>query len=285
MATIKLTKAGENFIRSVCSGTGNSKLRGSAVDKRGYKNNPTAVLPYCSPLTTTSKLWISNPDINGGITTNAQLAEALIKWYNKYGEVFELDPNILAAQAYQESLFIVWNYAVNSTASGISQFIAGAVYDIIIKNTRGGMSAADKQAISKNMIGYTYSPAKAPEDPFLVSYELGRQNRPILHQNIIDNPEIMIKAQFAFMKYVSTRCDNLASCTLFGYSRGPGYVKSSSYSAAIAAAKAQGNSYEDEGITYVYRIFKNLYDNFGYKNLDMTKEAAANFDAFNANLG
>jgi len=285
MAVTKLTKLGENFIRSKCSGSGNSKLTGTADDKRGYKNNPTAVLPYCSPLTTTSKVWLSNPSINGGVTTNAELAEVLIRWYNEFAEEFEMDANIMAAQAYQESAFIVWNYAVNSSASGISQFVDDAVYDIIMRNSRGGMNTADKEAISKNMIGYTFSAGTPPKNPFLVDYNLGRQNRPILHQNIIDNPRIMIKAQFAYMKYISTRCDALASCTLFGYNRGPGFVKSSSYPAAIAAAKNMGDNYENEGINYVYRIFKNLYENFGYKELNITKEAAATFDGFNANLG
>jgi len=288
MATTKLRKEGEAFIRSKCSGSGTSKLRGSAADKNGYKYNPTAVLPYCSPLTEPNKPWISNPNINGGIRTNGELGEALIRWYNKYAEEFQMDANIMAAQAYQESAFIVWNYAVNSSASGISQFIASAVYDIIMRNSRGGMSAADKQAISKNMIGYTY-PAKVTQNPFLVDFPQGRQNRPILHQNIIDNPEIMIKAQFAFMKWISTRCDGLASCTLFGYNRGPGFVKSSSYSAAIASAKGEGNSYENEGIKYVYRIFKSLYENFGYRHLNMAIDAAGNpvvpFDGFNASLG
>lgn len=287
MATTKLRKEGENFIRSKCNGSGNSLLRGSAANKKGCEKNPTAVLPYCSPLTTVDKIWISNPDINGGITTNAQVGEALIKWYNKYAEVFEMDANIMAAQAYQESNYIIWNYAVNSSASGISQFTAPTIYDIIIKNLHGGMSAADKQAISKDMIDYTYSSAVPPKNPFLTDFKLGRQNRPILHQNIIDNPEIMIKAQFAYMKWISARCDSLASCTLFGYSRGPYLLKStsSSYSAWIAAAKMKGNSYEDEGIKYVYYIFRFLYNNFGYKNLEITDDGAENFDKFNANLG
>lgn len=287
MATIKLTKAGEDFIRSVCKGSGNSKLRGSAVDKRGYRNNPTAVLPYCSPLTTTSKIWISNPDINGGITTNAELAEELIRLYNKYAVMYQLDANILAAQAYQESLFIIWNYAVNSSASGISQFIANAVYDVIIRNAYGGFTSAERQAITKDLNGYVYSSGTPPKDPFLVDYELGRKNRPILHQNIIDNLEIMIKAQFVYMNFISTRCNKLASVTLFGYSRGPYLLNepSSSYSLWVNAAKNRGNSYEDEGIHYVYKIFTNLYKNFGYKHLNMTKEAVTTFDRFNATLG
>ena len=289
MTVTKLRKDGENFIRSKCKGSGNSKLRGSATDKSGYnKYNPTAVLPYCSPLTTTSKLCISNSTINGGITTNGELAEALIKWYNKYAEEFSMDANIMAAQAYHESAYIIWNYAVNSTASGISQFIDATIYDIIMRNSRGGMSAADKEAISKNMIDYTY-PEKPTHPPFLTDYDLGRQNRPILHQNIIDNPEIMIKAQFAYMKGISTQCDALASCTLFGYSRGPAHIKSSSYSAAIASAKSKGKSYESEGIKYVYKIFKTLYNNFGYRHLNMAIDENGNpvvpFDPFFANPG
>jgi len=287
MATTKLRKQGEAFIRSKCSGSGNSKLRGTASDKKGYKYNPTAVLPYCSPLTTTSKVWESNPNINGGIETNGELAEALIRWYNEYAEEFEMDANIMAAQAYQESAFIVWNYAINSSASGISQFVDDAVYDIIMKNTRGGMSNSDRQAISKNMIGYSF-PDKVTKVPFLTDHNLGRQNRPILHQNIIDNPRIMIKAQFVFMKHISTYCNALASSTLFRYNRGLMTLKTtSSYGEVINMAKNPkfGGGYENEGINYVYRIFKLLYENFGYRQLNITDEAAENFDGFNANLG
>jgi len=286
MAVTKLTKAGEEFIRSKCNGSGNSKLRGSAADKKGYSDNPTAVLPYCSPLTTTSKIWLSNPDINSGIRTNDELGEALIKLYNKYAEIYQMDANIMAAQAYQESAYIVWNYAVNSTASGISQFTAGTIYGIVIVDKYNEFTDNERKAITKNTIDYTFESGKTPpKNKFVVQFSTGKKNRAILHQNIIDNPEIMIKAQFVYMKKISTKCNGLASCTLFGYSRGPGYVKSSSYSDAIAAAKGAGNSYENEGIIYVYRIFKNLYDNFGYKHLDITKEAAEKFDKFNATLG
>lgn len=285
MAATKLSKEGKDFIRSKCSGSGTSKLSGDADDKGGYKYNPTGVLPYCSPLTTTSKQWISNPNINGGVNNNGELGEALIRWYNKYAEEFGMDANIMAAQAYQESAFIVWNYAVNSSASGISQFVASTFYEGIMKNKRKNFTNAELIALTKNMIGYTYSSGTPPENPFLVKYELGKQNRPILHQNIIDNPKIMIKAQFDYMKFISTRCDKMASCSLFGYNRGPYLTNSSSYPAWIAAAKSRGNSYENEGINYVYRIFKNLYNNFGYTTLNITKEAAANFDGFNTSLG
>lgn len=289
MAVTKLSKAGEDFIRGRVNGSGNSKLSGSASDKKGYTKNPTAVLPYCNPLTNVSKVWTSNPVINGGITTNDELANALITWYNKYAEIYEMDANIMAAQAYQESAYIIWNYAVNSTASGISQFVAGTFYSGIIENKRGNFTDAELIALTTNMNGFTYQPGVRPiKDPFVTEYLLGRKNRPILHQNIIDNPELMIKAQFDYMKWISSRCGQLASCTLFGYSRGPYLLKNnSSYTAWIKAAQnpKRGEGYENEGIHYVYRIFKNLYDNFGYKDLDITKDAKDNFDKFNASLG
>jgi len=286
MATTKLSKEGKDFIRSKCKGSGKSKLRGDANDKGGYKYNPEGVLPYCSPLTAKGKQWISNPLINGGVNTNAELAEALIKWYNKYAEEYEMDANIMAAQAYQESLWIIWNYAVNSSASGISQFVAGTFYEVLIKNKRKDFTDAELIALTQNMVGYTYTPGSTPpENPFLVKYTLGKKNRPFLHQNIIDNPEIMIKAQFSYMKWISTRCDKMASCSLFGYNRGPYLTNSSSYSAWIAAAKSRSNNYENEGIIYVYRIFKLLYNNFGYTKLNINDVAAANFSSFNTSLG
>lgn len=288
MAVTRLSKAGENFIHSKVNGTGNSKLSGSASDKKGYKKNPTAVLPYCYPLTNVNKVWTSNPIINGGIITNDELANALIRWYNKYAEIYEMDANIMAAQAYQESAYIIWNYAVNSTASGISQFVAGSFYEVIIKNKRKNFTDIELIALTKNMSGYSYQPGvKPPEDPFVTDYLLGRHNRPILHQNIIDNPELMIKAQFDYMKWISGRCEQLASCTLFGYSRGPNLLNNnSSYTAWIKAAQnpKYDEGYENEGIHYVYMIFKNLYQNFGYTELDMSESTKKNFDKFNANL-
>jgi len=287
MATTKLSELGENFIKSKCNGSDTKKLQGYATDKRGYSKNPTAVLPYCLPLTLTTKLWKSNPNINGNVKTDGELGEALIRWYNKYAEIYEMDANILAAQAYQESAFIIWNYAVNSSASGISQFIAAAIFDVIVRNAYGGMTNDERIAITKNVNGYVFTSGKnTPKTPFIVDNPLGRENRPILHQNIIDNPEIMIKAQFEYMKWISKRCDGLASSTLFGYSRGPGYVNSSSYPENISASiKGEHKGYEEEGINYVYRIFLNLYTNFGYTKLNMTKENELMFDKFNSNLG
>ena len=289
MAFKNISQLGEDYIRSKCNGTGKSKLQGSAADKRGYSKNPTAILPYCYPITIKGKIWTSNPAINGGITTNGELGDALIKLYNKYGEEYEMNANIMVAQAHQESEFIIWNYAINSSASGLSQFIAGTIYDVIANNKYGGFTNAEILAITKGMSGYTYTTnIIQPKPPFVVNNQLGRYNRPILHQNIIDNIDIMIKAQFEYMKYISTRCGQMVSCALFGYNRGPFLTKSSSYSNWINAASnkpdAGGKPYEDEGIGYVYKIFKLLYEKFGYNDLNITNDSVKNFDSFKANL-
>jgi hypothetical protein len=272
MGAVKLKPEAEKYIRTICNGNGNSLLSG----KNKY------VLPYCSPQSI-DVIWTSNPDINGGIKTNSELGEALIKWYNKYANIYQLDVNILAAQAYQESLFKVWNYAKTSTASGICQFISVTVFDVIMRGLYGKFTDDERKAISRNVNGYTFAPnGTPPKNPFIVDNALGRENRAIIHQNIIDNPEIMIKAQFVYMNYISERCDKLASCALFGYNRGPGYVQSSSYVESINNATKKGGGYEKEGIDYVYKIFKNLFENFGYSELDITEVAAKNFSSPNS---
>ena len=275
MGVVKLSKEGKAFIRSVCKGTGNSKLSG----KNSY------VLPYCTPKTSSIKVWTSNPNINGGIETNSQLAEKLIELYNKYAITYSMDANIMAAQAYQESLYNIWNYAKTSSASGISQFISGTIWDVIMRNRYGGFTDADKIAISKNMIGYTYSSnTNPPKEPFVVENTLGSQNRPILHQNIIDNIDIMVKAQFIYMKFIGSRCNSVASCSLFGYNRGAYIANTNSYTEWIYKSREYGTNYEVEGINYVYKIFKFLYNDFGYTFLDM-EDGNDNFQDFNSNLG
>jgi len=92
-----------------------------------------------------------------------------------------------------------------------------------------------------------------------------RRDLVILHQNMIDNPEIMIKAQYAYMKFIASQCDGMASSALFGYNRGPYLPVSSSYTKSIAKAISRfGEGYEKEGIDYVYKIFQ-LLGNQNYK--------------------
>ena len=274
MVEYKLRQTTKDYVTQYV-GVGTSHVSG----KNSY------VLPYSTPPSPV-RTWTSNPVINGGITNNTELLEALFDWYDKYGPLFKVNTNILIAQAMAESGLKIWNYAGTSTASGINQFTVIATFDYIICNSYGHFTDAERRAISKDLVEYTYSSAigvkNQPKTPFYVKYSDGKTNRQQLHQNIIDNPEIFIKAQCLFMSRLADRSDGVASCALFGYNRGPAHVKGSSYALSIASASKEppspnGKPYEQEGINYVFRIFKTLYDNFGYRELNMTKE---NRDAF-----
>jgi len=78
----------------------------------------------------------------------------------------------------------------------------------------------------------------------------------------------MIKAQYVYMDYIGSKCDYLASTTLFGYNRGDGFVRKT-YIDSILRASWYKMNYHLEGISYVEKIFNYLNKYFGY-NLDMT---------------
>lgn len=288
MDDYKLGEENEKYIKNYM-GAGNGWVSG----KNKY------VLPFTEPATSPTKIWTSNAAINGGITTNAELAEALISWYDEYAVLFKLDANIMIAQAIAESDLKIWNYAgVWSSAMSITQFVIESLHEVLISDKYGKFTDVERQAITKDITGYTYTSKRGdnsqPKDPFYISGPDGRGNRAQLQQNTIDNPKIMIKAQYVYMDFIAKRCDNVASCALFGYNRGP-YLNATpkdSYAAWISAASKfpnspNGNGYEEEGIGYVYNIFKNLYDNFGYKELNIITNsiAIASFDKFNATKG
>jgi len=267
MAKTSLTEKGKTFIRNACNGTGNSLLVGN--------NGP---LPDSDPKI--NKSWTSNPNINGNIKTNQQLGEALINWLNEFGGLYKIDPNIIAAQAYQESAYKVWNYVaenekVVSTAGGISQFIMPTVYDQIFKVNKNFFSQLEKDALT---IGFLSNP-NLPSS--YINWQDGPKNRPFLHQNICDNPKIMIKAQFVYMKYISDNfTKGTASSTLFGYSRGEHLPCTPSYSTSIQNASKHKPGSELEGVNYVLSIFKFLYNNFGYDELGMKLP----FDSYQAQV-
>jgi len=283
MAYKQLTEEGKKFIRKACETGSNSLLQGKSSakikDQTSRYYNPDGVLPFCSPATSPTKIWISNAKYNGNfLTSNSQVGEALIDWFNKYSKIYGMDANVMAAQSFQESRYTLWAYPLISTASGISQFDSASVFDMVIKNKHPEITPlftqAEIDAITANVDGNKYDYAT-----YNVGTTLGKQNRPIMHQNIIDNPEIMIKAQLRYMKYISKRCNSLASSALFGYNRGPAYAKPS-YTESISVCTANEKAgYEEEGIDYVYKIFNYLGNKafpgmkgyyFGYDFLDMT---------------
>ena len=258
-----LTQKGEEFIHKKCDFTkdkfGNTLLSG----KNSY------ILPYCDPPTTSNKIWTMK--MNMLINTNQDLGNALISWYNKYGELFKMDANVIAAQTFAESGFYVWNYSTTG-ALGISQFLpVTAKENIITQNNTNYCPILMTNDEIKAITGGT-------------SGELTSQkNKAVFHQNITDNPEIMIKAQFRFMKFIANKHGSLTSNVLFGYSRGPAHIHSN-YSDSIISAKSKGGnpSYEIEGITYVYSIFTMLEKNFGY-SLGMNQPTSS-FDYVTADM-
>jgi zinc D-Ala-D-Ala carboxypeptidase len=294
MAYVKLKEEGKQFIRKVCSGNGKTLLEGKSSQKINDTSsklyNPNGVLPFSSPKVLPSKIWYSNAKHNGAnISTNAQLGEALIAWFEKYGQLFEMDANIIAAQAYAESGYILWNYALTSTASGISQFTSDTLYTVIVDNKFSSVPEYRFTNEEIMLINNGISGDKKQLDSYSVSTETGKKNRAIIHQNICDNPEIMIKAQYNYMKFISKRCDGLASSALFGYNRGP-YIATPSYTQSIANAKnpERGKDYELEGIGYVYKIFQLLGNPdyaptkgwFGYSHLNLNEP----FNSYNAEV-
>jgi hypothetical protein len=284
MAYTPLTEEGKKFICKICEGTGNSKLRG--------KNKYT--LSYASPAVSPDKIWISNAKYNGKLlTTNAQLAEALIDWYNKYGNIYQMDSNILAAQAYAESKYTIWTYAPSpSTAGGISQFLTGTAFEIMISENGGKGSYVKFTPTEVAIMTAGINGDKNDIDSYVVSTTLGKQNRARFHQNVIDNPDLMIKAQFRYMKMIANNHNSLASNVLFGYNRGPGYIKSN-YTDSIKTAAQHATNYENEGVGYVFRIFHILGDKdnkaanykptgyyFGYTHLKMDLPPAKQREVF-----
>lgn len=279
----KLTEEGKLFIRTICSGDGNSKIMG--------KNEWN--LPF-STVEDTITVFTSHAVDHLGkpITTNKQLGEALIFWFDKYATEYDLDANIIAAQAYAESGYNIWTYAGRpSTASGIAQFVGLTFFDVVINNVGATphLTPSEKAKLTLNVVNPTLKSSYS-------NYTIGsdaRNNRIKVHQNIIDNPDLMIKAQCKLMKFISNRNNGLASSALFAYNRGSMYKSTDYLSLVKHVTNDKGIEYIDEGVKYVERIFGFLGDRdnkrissvnkpkgiwFGYK-LDF------DFENFNANLG
>lgn len=248
----------------MCKGDGDSLLKG---------NNGNLVFSY----PTINKTWVAKPkNMNGDIIkTNSELGNLLIIIYNKYGELFQLDPNVLAAQAYIESNYKLWIYPdekLNSTAVSITQFLQKTLYDIVVRNiyrkTVGiEFSENEIKLITLGCEGNIRNPLI-----FNINNKLGRINREVILQNSMDNPDIMIKAQFVYMKQLSKLSNKLASLSLFGYSRGHAYLKPTYTDTINYTRNVKGDEYCQIGIDYVFKVFNYLgnpkYSQFGYFGYD-----------------
>lgn len=294
----KITKKGEDFMYSIAEKNG---YDGLIKGKNNYE------IPFINDPNKRNMILEANifDDDGNLITNNKTYIEYIIKKYNYYGKLYDLDANILSAQAFVESGFKVWNYAkYPSSAFGLSQFSILTLFDVAINNrpiAKPNFTDSEIEKLIKNIT-----------NPFdKTSYLIGnkeyldsnssnfnrlydaRENRYNLLLNGINNPDLMIKAQCKYVKFIANRNFNLASNTLFAYNRGSSY-KSDTYVDIInKVRKDKGNDYIKEGVKYVEKIFGVLADRynevtiikpinkwFGYK-LDMNKN---NFNGYNANI-
>jgi hypothetical protein len=269
MAYSEITEKGVEFITYVCTkGMEGSKI-GTLLEGQQYYQ-----LPFCKE-PQASKVWTCDIKIPGTPTTMTsgnELAQALIYWFNYYSKMFDLDANVIAAQAYAESGYYMWNYAGgDSSASGVNEFKFITLYEVIIKNT---YTDHDKftddeinkiingvpEAVSKIPSTYTFNTPDAPSPPYKTAWE----NRPIIFQNIINNPDIMIKAQCILMSWLANQCNDLTSSTLFAYNRGTSFI-GKTYTDCIQKCKKstltiKDPNYPQEGLNYVLKIFGILGD-------------------------
>lgn len=291
----RITKTGENFIRTICSGTSNSLISG-----RYSYNLPFGATEFV-PTTFTSNAY---DHLGNKIISNAQLGEALIFWFNKYAQLNDIDANILAAQAYEISKFNLWHYGKADSTSGINGFMSIRVYRHIVMSTEPatleGMISPDAQfsdsEVNKIISGltdpyiresYIYRGVEATNDTITVA--LG--NRVQLFQNIIDNPEIMIKAQANLFNEITRRNGGIVANTLFAYCKDYQLSGTSYNDILFNAGRANGNIFVKDGVDCVERIFGYLGDEnnqyipklkkpkglwFGY-NIDFTQD---NFNSF-----
>jgi len=299
----KITDQGKKFIDKVIDDGGNSLLKG---------NN--GILPFSDDGNGESidTEWTVNSKFNGNELTTSNLKDALIKWFEDAGEDYGLDPNVLAAQCYVESGFKLWWYDKKTTKSGINGFTMSMIYSVIVdnfSNVEPKMFDMEKASIINNLKFPLSSTSYQPTSGNKNTKNVARLNRSILHQNIINNPDVMIKAQARYMRYLSNNSAKLVSTSLFCYNRGTNFL-ANTYSRAIEKSKKNDTQQElTEGLNYVLKVFgvlgdtinlikasfnkkyKPKYYSFGYNNLFITNNESDlnnypndNFNPYKANV-
>lgn len=298
MAFKKLTTTGENFIKGIAKKLTASQGADAMIRGRATLGGKPYNLPFSDkqndPIV---HIWVCDITNFDGtkVTTNDQFAEYLITSFNNNASSYGIDANIMAAQGFQESAYKAWNYPKTSTAAGISQFLMLTIYDVIYN--RRLITGTDKAKLIKNMElpDYETSWIGVVGKGKYTALDRTRQykNHSILHQNVCDNPDVIIKAQCAFMNWITGRNNDLASSTLYAYSRGSGYKSKNYVELVNFVAKNKGNKFSKDGTDYVNKIFAYLGDKDNTEvSLDpITKGLWFGYDinfeksTFEANLG
>ena len=261
---IELTKDGEAFIRRIADWlTANGEYKAQSMLKG---NN--GLLPFSNE-TDPDKVWtatVVNVLNNTPVVNNTQMANYLIDLYNKYGKQYELDANVLAAQAYKESTYKIWNYVgSSSTASGVAQILMNTMYDLIYNPNKEWLTDAERDKITKDMAfpNRKSSWINVEDEDFVSDNTIETRqmsNRSILHQNIIDNPDLSIKLQCAFMEYIGERNANLAASALFAYNTGSERESNNYVELIEKTSTLAGRERVETGSDYVQKIFGYMGD-------------------------
>ena len=207
---------------------------------------------------------------------NRAWLEYLIVLLEKYAHEFDLDPNMLAAQIETESSYKLWTYSndkINSSAGGLTQFTMTTFYNVVIKNAYNTFTSDEIFKITGNeFTTYNHFLPNTNRDT------LASRSRPEIYQRMIDNPEIMIKAQCSELKNLSKIGNGIMASTLMGYHGGSTYTKSSfEESLYTEDINNQGGAHSQ----YARKIMGRLEKNYGYyglmdKNFDVLAANAAN---------
>jgi len=289
----RLTSKALEFITYVCIGN-NKKNSGNDPNNNNLLKGNNKILQYSNKV---DKTWVANiVDADGNsIKKNEDLPPLLVYLFSYFANRYNIDPNILAAQCYVLTKYRMWYY--DSYNSGVNLFSMPNVYKYIISNSSSISPKMTEEEISTITAGLTNPDVKSSYN-VVNGGAVMTLNRPILHQNMIDNPAIMIKAQARYLKYLAdNQSSKLASTTLFSYSAGEQYAETT-YTRSIEKAN---NLLADKLVTkatdIVLRTFGVLGDKdndalpknpkykpkgyyFGYEEHVRLKEK---FDSFSAN--
>lgn len=247
---LQLSDAGKNFIKNT------------------IKNNKDSTQYNSSKYGNFSMKKYLSYNYNSGYE---KFANDLISWINEYSKTFNINANIMAAQMYQESLFMPGAFnQVDShlNAMGINQATLIYINDTFIVNTKKSskFTKEEKDKIFKNI-----SFIQSGNNKGQISYV----DRPILLQNIFDNPKIMIKAQAIQLSSFKTDYNTNGIATMCLYFYAQGADKTTSYPSSIIYKINKGydkvNRPENpptQGTHYNKSIFDSLKKNFGFTNLD-----------------
>ncbi len=236
-----------------------NKIFGSDSSTSMVKGHFYYKLPYSNVNSTTIDYYSNNPNLQ----TNGQWKKILIDSINNYAKIYDIDANIIAAQIAAEGIFSLWAYSETGSL-GVSQFQPKTLHDIVINNW--GDLGEIKEKFTKeeqDKIHYNISYGNTSTNDLEIFNN--RENRMQVFQNLMDNPDLAIKAQCRYMKWIANHSNNLLSTTTFAYNRGIAFADKNyliAYNEAKTGKHNVSAGWETEGVKYVYTIF-NILSKFG----------------------